>query len=132
MKLPIVMSIILLFVSCEDNSVKPENQNHRPVIFSLSVFPNIIGPQDSAIVICNAYDPDGDTLVYDWISDGKSKIKGTLFDELFLYNTYENYRVVYPKNLNPIPIDTLWIQCFARDRKGMSDAQLISFILYQE
>ena len=107
MKLPIVMSIILLFVSCEDNSVKPENQNHRPVIFSLSVFPNIIGPQDSAIVICNAYDPDGDTLVYDWISDGKSKIKGTLFDELFLYNTYENYRVVYPKNLNSIPINTL-------------------------
>lgn len=128
----ILLIIVFLSIGCDDNSIKPENENQRPVIFSLTVFPDVIGPQDSAIIICNAFDPDGDTLVYDWITDGKSKIKGTIFDELFLYNTFENYRVVYPKNLNNVPIDTLWIQCFARDQKGMSDNGLVRIILLQE
>jgi hypothetical protein len=126
------MSIIFLFVGCEDNSVKPEDKNQSPKIFSLSVFPNVIGPQDSVIVICNAFDPDGDTLVYDWFTDGKSKIKGAfIYEETHLWHTFENTCIVYPKNLNNIPVDTLWIQCFARDRKGKSDNRLIDFILIQ-
>jgi len=131
MKLSIILSIILFIINCDENPVKPSDQNHTPIILSLSVFPEVIGPQDSAIVICNAHDPDGDTLVYDWITDGKSRIKGALFDDLFLYNTYENFIIVYPKNLNPIPVDTLWIQCFARDQKGKSNNKLVHLVLRQ-
>ncbi len=128
------MKLILLFLftllnfsSCKDDPVRAENQ--KPIILSLTVFPNVIGSTDSVIVICNAMDPDGDTLVYDWVTDGKSKIKGVNTDEHWLYHTYDNSRVFYPKNLNSISVDTLWIQCFARDGKGKSDNGLISYIL---
>jgi len=123
-------AIFLAGFACKDNPVnsgKPEN--HSPIIFSVTVFPDVIGPTDSAIVICNAMDPDADTLVYDWITDGKSRIKGVEVPPDFeLYNTYENSRVVYPKNLNSIPIDTLWVQCFARGRKGGSVANVVRFM----
>lgn len=102
------------------------------VISSLTAFPRIIGPADSVTVTCIASDPDGDTLVYDWISDGRTSIQGTFDWQHSLYNTFENFRVVYPKNINNIPVDTLWVQCFARDRKGMSDNEIVLFILKKE
>ncbi|MCF8354463.1 MAG: hypothetical protein K9H48_08420 [Melioribacteraceae bacterium] len=122
---------MLLNINCDDNPVDVK-ENQRPIIFSLTVFPDTIGPSDSAIVICNATDPDGDTLVYDWITDGKSRIKGTDYPDWSLYNTYENWRVVYPKNLNNVPIDTCWVQVFARDRKGKSDVGLVNFFLIKD
>ena len=130
MKLSIILSLILFIINCDEDPINPEDQTRSPVIFSLSVFPDIIGPQDSAIIICNAYDPDGDTLVYDWFTDGKSKIKGAyIYEETRLWHTLENTCIVYPKNLYNIPIDTLWVQCFARDRKGNSDNLTVHFIV---
>jgi len=128
----ILLSTILLAQNnCDDNPVKPENQH--PVIISLTVFPDVIGPQDSAIVICNATDPDGDTLVYDWYTDGKSRIKGApTYQDWILYNTFENWCIIFPKNLNNKPIDTLWIECQARDGKGGgSISEQIKLILKQ-
>jgi hypothetical protein len=132
MKLLIIL-IVLLFLnlSCENDPVKPEN--HRPVISSLTVFPKIVGLADSVIVTCLATDPDGDTLVYDWITDGRVRIKGTSDWEHSLYNTYQNSHVFYPKDISRLPsLDTLWIQCFARDGKGMSDNGLVLFILSKD
>jgi hypothetical protein len=127
----ILLSTMLIAQNnCDDNPVKPEN--HSPFILTLTVFPDVIGPQDSAIVICNAMDPDADTLVYDWITDGRVKIKGTRDYEHFLYHTYENSRIVYPKNLNNIAVDTLWVQCIVRDVKDGSDGEVITFILKQD
>jgi hypothetical protein len=126
----LLSTVLLAQNNCDDNPVKPEN--HHPVILSLTVFPDVIGPLDSVIVICNAMDPDGDTLVYDWITDGKSRIKGTDYPDWSQYNTFENWRVVYPKNLNNVPIDTCWVQVFARDRKGKSVAELVSFVLIND
>jgi hypothetical protein len=41
--------------------------------------------------------------------------------------------IVYPTNIiNRQPIDTAWIQCFARDRKGKSDAELILFTVIRD
>ena len=102
MKQTIVLIVFLLLnITCgDDNPVDGKQENRSPVILSLSVFPDVIGPSDSAIVICNAFDPDADTLVYDWITDGRLKIKGGQGDEHFLYNTYENSRMVYSKNIN--------------------------------
>ena len=127
----ILLSTILLAQNnCDDNPVKPENQ--YPVILSLTVFPDVIGLQDSVIIICNAYDPDGDTLVYDWITDGRLKLQGTRDYEHSLYHTYENSRIVYPTQYVNLPIDTVWVQCVTRDVKGGSDGRVIRFVVQQD
>lgn len=125
----LLMTLLLLNMNC-NNPVTPEKkENHKPVISSLTVFPTVIGPSDSVTITCIASDPDGDTLVYDWISDARTIIKGAFDWQHSLYNTYENSHIFYPRNINNIPVDTLWVQCFARDGKGKSDNGLILFIL---
>jgi hypothetical protein len=132
-KLVYIVAVILsLRFGCKENPVDVKPENHNPVIFSLTVFPDVISPTDSAIVICNAMDPDGDTLVYDWITDSRLKIKGDFANEDWLYHTRENSRVVYPKNLNNVPFDTLWIQCNVRDVKGGEVGKLALFVLQQK
>ena len=131
MKIVLIILVFLHIICCNENPVKSEN--HQPIIFSLIVFPDVICVQDSAVVICNAFDSDGDTLVYDWITDGRLQIKDGQGDGHFLYNTYENSRIVYSKNINNRPpIDTVWVQCFARDQKGKSDVKLVLFIVKRD
>jgi hypothetical protein len=130
-KLILLIPIMLLTINCDDNPVDVK-ENQRPIIFSLIVFPDTISMEDSAIVICNAMDPDGDTLVYDWITDSRLRIKGANPPwDTRLFNTFENSRIFYP-NQDHSPFDTVWVQCFARDRKGKSDAQLIIFIVKRD
>ncbi len=122
------LSIVCLSFGCKDNPAKPEN--HRPVVISLSASPDTIGVSDSSIIICNATDPDADTLVYDWITDGRVIIAGANPGENALYNTFQNSRVIYPKNINNgHPLDTLWVQCFARDRRGKDDNRVVRVFL---
>jgi hypothetical protein len=120
---------LLIIIGCEEDPVQPEN--HQPIIFSLTAFPEVVGPSDSVIVICNAMDPDADTLVYDWLTDGKSRIKGADVNDHMLYHTYENSRVFYPKLNFALP-DTLWVLCDARDVKGKSIGKWVSFIVRQD
>jgi len=131
-QLILIIAILLLTINCDENPVKPEN--HNPIIFSLVAFPEIVDPNDSLIVICNAIDPDGDTLVYDWITSGVVRIKGAIGDENFLYNTYENYRVFYAPDSNHVsaPKDTFRIQCFARDGKGKSKDEIVLFTVIKD
>ncbi len=121
----VIITLILLFSGCsKENPVEPKNQS--PEIIFLEVFPKTIGPLDSVIVMCNAIDPDGDTLFYDWITDGRLKIKGSNYTRL--YHTLENTRVFYPKlNVIKTPIDTPWVQCFVRDGRGEADAEMVRF-----
>jgi hypothetical protein len=129
----IFFTLLLAYISgCKENPVEVKPENRRPIILSLTSFPEVIGPTDSVIIVCNAMDPDGDTLVYDWTTDGKSRIKEAAYPDWSIFNTYENWCVVYPKNLNSVLIDTCWVQVFARDRKGKSDVQLVSFILSRD
>jgi len=125
-----ISTLLLVQSNCDDNPIKSEN--HSPFILTLAVFPDVIGPQDSAIVICNARDPDADTLVYDWITDGRMKIKGARNNEHFLYHTYENSRIVYPTQYVNTPVDTIWVQCMVRDVKGGSDGRVIRFVIRQD
>ena len=134
MKQSIVLLIILslLNIYCsDDNPVKPENQ--EPVILSLAVFPEIVKPNDSLIVICNAMDPDADTLVYDWYTTGVVKIKGALPGLPVLFNTHENSRIFYAPDSQFVsaPQDTFWIECAARDGKGGQVSEIITFIVKQ-
>lgn len=122
-----IAPVLLNIIGCNDNPVDGKSENRSPVILSLTVFPEVVKPNDSLIVICNAMDPDGDTLVYDWITDGRLRIKGT--NNSRLYHTTENSRVFYPKGNINIPIDTLWVQCFTRDVKGGADAKIVLIIV---
>ncbi|MCU7494017.1 MAG: hypothetical protein HF314_02755 [Ignavibacteria bacterium] len=125
----ILIFVMLLNLSCSD-PVKPEKpENHRPQISSVTVVPKVVSPSDSVVITCYASDPDKDTLVYDWITDGRLHIKGTSDREHSLYNTFENSHVFYPNNWRNVDLDTPWVQCFARDRRGMSDAVLVQFIM---
>ena len=129
-QLILLVYMLLTIIGCEDNSTDTKkSENHSPTILSLLVFPDIVGSQDSVIVICNAFDPDGDTLVYDWISDAKLRIKGANPpSDSRLFNTFEDSRIFYPTQR---AIDTVWVQCFARDRKGKSINEIVRFLVVQ-
>jgi len=129
--------LLLLFmssnISCnKNNPAKPEN--HNPIILSLTVFPDVIGISDSAIVVCNAMDPDGDTLVYDWYTDGRLKIKGNpVWQCCIKTNTSENYQILYiDQDTIFQAIDTDWVQVEARDGKGGGDVKLIHLAVKQK
>ena len=96
----------------------------------MTVFPEVIGPADSVIVMCEAVDPDTDTLVYDWITDGRLRVKGALSNEHFLYNTHVESHIFYPEP-ETIPTDTVWIQCHTRGRKGGDVARVVHIVVRQ-
>ena len=113
-----VLGILLatILTSCNENSTKVENND--PILKSLRAFPSIVNSGDSVIVICEAVDPDGDTLFYDWFTDSRLKIQGAGSDYFYLYNTRENTRIVYPTKKKDEPTDTAWISCSVRDGIG--------------
>jgi hypothetical protein len=70
------------------------------------------------LVIVTATDADHDALVYDWTTDSRLRISGVRLPlDNFLYNTVEPTRVFYPNNVQT-PLDTAWIECGVRDRRG--------------
>ena len=121
-----LFAVALALGACADPATPP--QNRGPVIFSLVAFPEVASASDSILVACQAMDPDCDTLVYDWITDGRLRIKGAREGEHWLYNTHESFRVFYPGAILA-PVDTVWVQCFARDRRGMSEAQVVNVVV---
>ncbi len=130
----ISMLFLILFLNyfnCNKKSpVQPEN--HKPEILSLKVFPEVVKPSDSLIVICEAIDPDGDTLVYDWSTDGVVRIKGT--NDFTLYHTSENTRVFYAPDSSYVtaPLDSFEIWCHVRDVKGGSASGLVFFYVKKD
>jgi len=93
--------------------------NRNVVIVSLDVFPATIGPGDSAIVVCVATDADGDTLVYDWFTDCRLRLKGS-YDFVYYFDTHSNSMVVYAGTCSTSgsSADTGWVSCDVRDRRG--------------
>ena len=111
-------------VGCsKKNPTAPAPENHNPVISSVVLFPQTIGPGDSVIVVCTASDPDGDSLVYDWITDTRLRVKGSPFGA-YLFSSNSNAQVFY-YGTPPMPTDTAWIKCFARDLRGGSDGRML-------
>jgi len=137
MKHSIALAVFVLLnaSSCDDNPIDSKPENRSPVIFSLTVFPEVVNPNDSLVVICNAIDPDGDTLVYDWYTVGVVKIKGLpLWDCCALYNSYENSQIFYAPDGMYVsaPQDTFRIQCTARDGKGGGDVQSVLLVVEKD
>jgi hypothetical protein len=104
--------------------------NHRPHISSVTVFPNVITRADSVTVTVVARDADEDILVYDWITDGRLRIRGAIPSDHSLYNTSTNSMVFYPEYTPSLP-DTPWVNCSARDGRGASDSRTVRFIVRQ-
>jgi len=120
----LLLFILILCSRCnEKNPIRP--QNNSPQILSLIVFPSTVRPMDSLIVICDAIDPDEDTLVYDLITGGQVKIKCT--NEFHLYNTSENSHIFYAPDSILVPVDSFGVQCAVRDIKGGIDMEMVFF-----
>jgi hypothetical protein len=114
-----VLALALAAGSCgRDQPTSPAPPANRdPVISSMWAFPNDVGATDSMIIVCEADDADGDTLVYDWFTDGNFWIQGAHLDSASLYNTVSNSHVFY--RWYPRPSDTsAYVYCDVRDRKG--------------
>jgi len=135
-KLVYIAAVVLsLQLGCKDDPVTPDKpENRSPVIFSLTVFPEVVSPSDSLVVICNAMDQDADTLVYDWYTSGVVRIKGALPGLPVLLDTYENSRVFYAPDSQhaAAPQDTFRVECAVRDVKGGQAVETVSFIVTRE
>ena len=129
--LPLVI-VLVGMTGCLIENTTQVKQNQLPEIISLSVFPEYLASTDSAIVICEALDPDGDTLVYDWFTDSRLRIKGTTETDFDLYHTSEKSRIFYPRNLRNVFPDTLHVTCTVRDVKGGSSSKMVLFYLIAE
>jgi len=126
-----VFAFILQY-GCKENPVNEgKSENHSPAIISLIVFPEFVGPSDSLVVVCNAVDPDADTLVYDWYTSGVVRIKGALPGLPVLLHTYENSRIFYAPDSQHVaaPQDTFRVQCAVRDVKGGQAVDAVSFFV---
>jgi hypothetical protein len=119
-----VLPLLLLppaLLGCH-NAAKPTYPefppNHSPVIDDLIAFPDTIAPSDSTVVMCSATDPDGDSLVYDWLTDARLIIQGAHAGNSYLNNQPSPRRAFYNANLpNPIN-DSAWVYCDVRDLRG--------------
>lgn len=90
--------------------------NRSPVVHSLIAFPATISLGDSAVVVCHATDPDGEPVVFDWTSDCRL-IKRDHPNSFILYS-HGNTLVVYAGACADAPLDTGWVSCDVRDRRG--------------
>lgn len=123
-----VLCVAAIAVACSDPATSPEN--HRPVLLSVRAFPGVARANDSVLVVCQAMDADNDTLVYDWITDGRLRVQGAIEGHPYLYNTQESFMVFYPvPGVVDIPVDTVWVEVSARDRRGMSATQVVTFVI---
>jgi len=91
--------------------------NHSPVFISTTVFPADIAVTDSAIVTCDATDQDGDSLYYDWTTDGRLAIQGVPSYFHALYDSRIPWHVFYPAAVDS-PVDSAIIVCAVRDHRG--------------
>jgi hypothetical protein len=127
---------ILVMVGCSGSRKPPSPPdllaNHGPRIRALAVHPESIGPLDSSLIVCTATDVDGDTLVYDWNTDGRLRIKGAPSWSTRLNNQLSDSVTVFNANLsNPIN-DSAWVNCAVRDRRGGGDVRLVHVLLRRQ
>ena len=124
---PTLAAIVALTttLSACNNPVEPKPPaNRSPIILSLRVFPEAI--RDSVIVVCDAFDPDADTLTYDWITDGRLNPKGAQPGEHSILDSSSNSHIFYLNTTLP-SFDTVFVQCLARDVRGQATGKLVNF-----
>lgn len=117
-------------MGCGNGSTAPQFVNRDPVIDSVRVQPMVANVTDSILVTCFAVDPDGDTLVYDWQTDSRLRIRGVPADQPYKFNSFSASEWFYPHpQYVPTTLDTIYMSCKARDRRGGGDARLVLIIV---
>lgn len=127
--LTVALLIGLTVGACKHSSTAPAApRNHSPMISSVTLFPSSIGVSDSAMVQLTASDVDGDTLVYDWIGDGKVRLKDAPRVG-YIFSSPRNFQTFYYAGARA-PLDTSWIQCYVRDQRGGQDGRLVALVIH--
>ena len=111
-----LLAIGVIAASC-DPELPIQPVNHAVVVRSLTVFPAVIGPGDSAIVICEAFDPDGDTLYFDWFVDCRLLMSPPGYNN-FVFSERSGRMVVHAGACATAPLDTGFVSCSVRDGRG--------------
>jgi len=126
----VLLALVLVSgtVACRKFVTNPSYR--RPAITSIVVSPTVLGPGDSTTITVHATDPNGDALVYDWDAYNGLLIQGALPGFPFLYNTFSNSRVFYRSSTLPNTIDTAFVFCSVRDRRGGGVGRMVQ-VLYQ-
>ena len=109
--------LVVLSGGCKDQTTNAPI-NHSPVITSIYAFPSHVQSSDSFIVVCSAYEPDGDSIFYDWFCSNGTAIQGAPPGSWSLYNTRENKRIFYAPDSSHNTDDSLRIGVELRDGKG--------------
>ena len=109
--------LLIMFIGCDEKTT--DQQNNDPVIMSIVAFPTSVQLSDSFAVVCSAYEPDGDSLFYDWSCTSGAKISGASpYESFSLFNTKENIRVFYAPDSLYGQNDSIRVECHVRDGKG--------------
>ncbi|MFN8588836.1 MAG: hypothetical protein U0704_13665 [Candidatus Eisenbacteria bacterium] len=90
--------------------------NHSPEVMGLSATAGTLAVGDSALVICRAFDPDGDTLQFDWASDCHLVKRGAP-DQDVVYN-FGDTLMVYGGTCVTEPANVGHVDCVVRDGRG--------------
>lgn len=101
--------------------------NHSPQISKIYLFPGTMRSTDSTIVIVTASDPDGDSLVYDFVTDGRLRLKDAPRVG-YIYDSPRNWQIFY-RGTVAAPYDTALVWCYTRDLRGGQDGRLIAVFL---
>ena len=72
----IISAVIVAAVAVPLIMLNAASPNHQPVITSLEAESERVPPSGSSQITCNATDPDGDTLSYEWTATG-GDVSGT-------------------------------------------------------
>ncbi len=112
-----LMAFASISASC-DPELPLRPVNHSPVVRRLSVFPSLIGPGDSAVVICEATDPEQDTLQFDWTTDCRMIMSTRLGNDSFVFGERSGQMVVHAGACARTPLDTGVVFCHVRDGRG--------------
>lgn len=109
------LAAVLAFaaVACRKSVTYPIYR--RPVISSISVFPQVVAAGESTIVTVLASDPDGDSLVYDWSGYNGLRPKGAPHGFPYAYSTHNSAQVFYAPDSMSIWPDTAFVWCTVRD-----------------
>jgi len=118
---------LVLGCACKDPA-GPKNQN--PEIVSVELFPSAIAIGDSAMAYTHAFDPDGDSLFFDWTTDGRLTLKGVPPYFHALYDSRSPTQIFYAATLQG-SVDTAWIEAAVRDHRGGFASVLVPLALHQ-
>lgn len=132
MRSGVLITAIAIGLAACDSATPLQPVNRSPIAIRLVAFPAEIGPGDSAIVVCTATEPDGDTLYFDWSTDCRMVKQAPYQDRFTAFSTRTGSMVVHAGVCNRAPLDTGSVRCFVRDgRGGGADGGLVRIVVRQ-